>query len=627
MSRASVRFPRGLVAAVTLLGLGCQQSISIEGAFNGPAGVATLLPEEGGPFDDPIALVSNSRDGEIVALDIKHGWLLAATPAAPFLASLPLPTGRSRLLGELVAWAPDAETVTVFAADHSTRRLIEAPWVTGVTEAGVPVIAAAVVADEPVFADNDQSGDAVTAVSLVLRQGAAATETWTLTHNGATWDVIGSRSGRLQRAAQTGQPYLADGGAFELLLSGAATKGDTFTFSVDTGLIEHDLGGYIEDLHLARAEGLLIASVIDPELAEGHLSFFDPAAGAIVGTLTLGPGAQPGRVTTDPTGELLYVADARSPVVYEVLLDLDDPASSAVRSLSVAAPAVDVAWQGDGTYEHLFVALAGINRVDIYDLAGDTWLDVNPYTAEIDGIMLDAPPMGLGASPVAVPLEERSAWGARKTERVVAISSFEGELLIAEGSTGCLAITRDGPDAELDESNPFTDKSPISSEDLVVSESSLRSVIVNRCGGLARTEAWTATFDQTTATWEVEGTRSGIQTSRARSDERYVSDGGEISFRILSGDLPYSEGDRFLFYVDDGLMRATGDRDNDGTLDQGEERFEAPGRPVIVSYLAGPEGGGWDEVNRKTMALWPLLNSDTVARVNLSSGGIEVLWD
>ena len=48
---------------------------------------------------------------------------------------------------------------------------------------------------------------------------------------------------------------------------------------------------------------------------------------------------------------------------------------------------------------------------------------------------------------------------------------------------------------------------------------------------------------------------------------------------------------------------------------------------MIVSYLAGPEGGGWDEVNRKTMALWPLLNSDTVARLNLSSGGIEVLWD
>jgi hypothetical protein len=82
-----------------------------------------------------------------------------------------------------------------------------------------------------------------------------------------------------------------------------------------------------------------------------------------------------------------------------------------------------------------------------------------------------------------------------------------------------------------------------------------------------------------------------------------------------------------LFYVDDGVMRATGDRDNDGTLDQGEERFESPGRPVIVSYLAGAEGGGWDEVNRKTMAIWPLLNSDTVARVNVSTSGIEVLWD
>ena len=113
-------------------------------------------------------------------------------------------------------------------------------------------------------------------------------------------------------------------------------------------------------------------------------------------------------------------------MVYEGLLELDDPASSAVRSISVAAPAVEVAWQGAGSYEHLFVALAGVNRVDIYDLAGDTWLDVNPYTEEIDGVVLDPPPMGLSSSAVAVPLQDRSAWGARKTERVVAIPPFEG---------------------------------------------------------------------------------------------------------------------------------------------------------------------------------------------------------
>ena len=61
-------------------------------------------------------------------------------------------------------------------------------------------------------------------------------------------------------------------------------------------------------------------------------------------------------------------------------------------------------------------------------------------------------------------------------------------------------------------------------------------------------------------------------------------------------------------------------------IDHGEENIEVPGRPAAYSYLAGPDTGAWQEVNRKVGVLWPITNADEVHRVNLQSGQVEVVW-
>jgi len=147
---------------------------------------------------------------------------------------------------------------------------------------------------------------------------------------------------------------------------------------------------------------------------------------------------------------------------------------------------------------------------------------------------------------------------------------------------------------------------------------------VNSCAGVARDEEWSLIYDELQQGWLVEGSVSGLQTELARNDQRYVSDEGAISFTVMAGISPADDGDRYLVTVRDGILLASGDLYRDGDP---EHAFELPGRPVVFWYDAGPTGGGWDELDRRAYALWPLMNSDFVARVRLSSGHTEIVWD
>jgi hypothetical protein len=614
-----------IAALVALVGWasGCQDTPSIEPNYDGPAGAAVLHPEDGGPFNEPVGFITNARSGRIHALDLKHGWLLADDPAAPYLWGAPLATGADRILGDVAAWAPSTDRITLFAADAAFEVLVEVPYVVGVDDSGAPIEPTPVLRDAAFF-DVDSSGDGAELLNLELSNAKAATETWLLEYDGSEWIVTGSRSGLQANTARFLTPYASDERALTFTISGTATAGDQISLSVDTGAVEHDLGGVIQALELAREVGLLLASVYDRETDETALVAFDPEAGAVRGAIPLPEGAIPWRMSATPDGGRVYVADARSPAVYEVLLDAADPSASAVRAIETAGPVADVAWEGDDTYDHLFLGIAGENRVDIYDLLTDSWRDVNPYTPEIDGIQLDSPVTGMISTHVSTPLPETGVWGGHLEDEVVAIATFNGELLMAEASTGCLVRDEVGPYSFLDAEDPFIDKGATSNPYLQFSEADDQYIQVNPCAGIAREEGWRATFSESLSGWVLDGERSGIQENIAYEDQRYVSDNGGLSLLILAGVSPTTDGDELRWEVVDGIARVDGDLDGNGQID---DTLDIPARPAAYSYLAGATGGGWDAVNRKVGVLWPITNSDEVLRVSVESAAIENIWD
>ncbi len=617
-----------LGALAVVLGA-CQDTVALEPMYDGPAGAVVLSPEQGGPFTNPVGFVTNSRSGLIHALDLKHGWVLADDPAAPFLWGAAMATGADRILGDIAVYSPATDRVSLFVADAAYGVLVEVPYVVGVDEAGAPIEPSPQLT-EAGFVDADSSGDSAALLNVSLSPQTAATEDWTLEYRGGEWLVTGSRSGPQQLTARFLQPYVTDDGSLSFTLSGTATEGDQIRLSVDTGAVEHDLGGLVQALIMLPDQSLLLASVYDRALDETALVVFDPAGGVLRGAVPLPEGAVPWRMSTDSSGDIIYVADARNPAVYEVILDREDVASSAVRTIETSGPVADLAWEGDagdsedgGSYEHLFVAAAGANVVDLYDLRADSWKDINPYTPEIDGIRLDAPVTGMAATTEPSPLPERGPGGGPLEDRVVAISTFNGQMLLVEASTGCVAQDRVGPYATLNPDGAFVSQGAGSSPYMAFSESDGQYIRVNPCGGIARSEDWTATFDEVRGGWVVEGVLSGEQATLAYEDERYVSDDGAISFLIVAGISPSTDGDQFRWSTVEGISRIIGDRNGDGQVD---EILELPARPTPYSYLAGATGGGWDPVNRKTGVLWPITNSDRVLTVNVETGAIEYIW-
>ena len=599
------------------------EPVTTSEVFDGPTYATVLHPGDGGPFYEPVGIVSSERSGAISLLDVKHGWYVADDPASPFLGTTHLATGTRRILGPLAAYAPD-ETVTVFVGDRWTSTLLEVPWVTGVTDQGAPVEVVPGLTEEGVVVNSDADLN----LDVTLRPGRAGTETWTLTFDGTAWVVEGDRSGVQVRKLRPLQPYTSDNRALTLLLEGAGNVGDTMVFSVDTGVVEHDIGGVVSDLMLAGQQRWLIASTTNRADGSSRLLAIDPVDPAVQVEIPLQAGAHPGRIAVDRSGDLIYVADSVYNAVYELILDVEDPAASPLRVLPTEGPVVDLAWQSGETYEHLFVAVEGENRIDVLDLSSDVWLDMNPATPERDGMNTESPVTGIAAPPDPVMLERVGPTGEREMDRVVAISTFEGVLLTAEGATGCLAWeTSDGPFGYTDLNSPFTDTGAGSNPTFDTSGVLGRAIAVNPCAGLVEAQSWIVSFDGTEGNWIVEGQLTGIQEARAYSDQRYVNDDGTVSFTILSGTAPATDGDRFLFHVDAGFREVQGGFNRDGVTSLGEVVIEVPGRPAAFSYLAGPTDGGWSQVNQKVGVLWPITNQDEVYRVNLQSGLIEQVWE
>jgi len=602
---------------------GCDPDDTTDPHFDGPVAAAVLHPLQGGPFEEPVGFVSNSRSGRITALDLKHGRLLSDSPSCSFLRSAYVATGRDRILGDIAVFAPADDQVSLLVADLAHDLLVQAPYVTAVDPWPQFVEPSAT---DPVFVDVDGSGDSVTVDDLQLRRGYTTTEDWVLEFDGDSWEATGSRSGRQGELASFDEAYHTGMRELEFTLLGSATAGDRVELSTDTGVVEHDLGGAVQAMALHPDRSVLAASIFDRDAGSGHLVFFDIESSALLGELVLDEGAQPYRMDWTPDGDRLYLADASLAQAWEIAFDADDPLASTLSSIPAPAPLIDLAFVETELGERLAMAPVGLNRVDLYDLSSSSFVNVNPYTDEPVGLDLGTPVVGLAAAPFPVQLQQTTEFGARAVEPVVVVSLFSGHMVQIEAASGCLAQDESGPRSLESDSDSFSfaDYGEASDPYIWEDEATERRIAVSSCAGVARSEEWQLLYDGVEQAWWVEGDLSELQEGMALNDQRYVSDEGAISFTIMSGVSPVTDGDRYYATVRDGVLRASGDLDRDGDE---EQYFELPGRPSTFWYDAGSTGGGWDELDRRAFALWPITNSDYVGRVRLSSAHTEVIWD
>ncbi|MEL6342050.1 MAG: hypothetical protein AAFV53_02885 [Myxococcota bacterium] len=616
--------------AISLL-TGCADT-SVGNLFlDSPYGAAVL---DGGPFEDPIGFVANTRDGHIVPLNLKIGTYFSDNVASPFLQPRFVATGDERQLESLVAFSPNGDDVTVYAADQRFGVLVQAPYLTGVDPSPQLI---APTASEPVFLDNDSSGDNAEIEIIALRAGATTTEDWQIQYDGEQWWLFGSRSGKQGRPAQTNRNFRTDEGELEFLITGSATEGDRFELSTDTGLVEHDLGGRVLGLQRLPDSPWLLAGVWDADTEMGWISLFDMSQNAELGRIDLPDGAQPWRFAARADQPLrVFVSDARRSAAYQVDVVPWALDASEVVEIPTSAPIGAIAWAEDldAGYSNLFVAPVGANRIDVYDLLGETWRDVNPYDGRDGGLNLYAAVVGMDATPETIPLQEFVEWGASTdesrqaviTKQVVVFTTVEGTIQMLEADNGCLARTSTVNRTFTSDNTEVQYASPSTPESTTLATGLGRGIDVQSppCGGLLRDEEWTVTYDGAAGSWTVEGSRSGMQNNRAIEDTRYVSDEGALSFTLVSGDIPPVDGDAFSFITGDGALNINA---YVRPSDNASIALDLPAEPVIFQYNAGQRGGGWDVLDRRTFALIPIQNSNFVLRIRLDTWTVEEIWD
>ena len=612
-----------------LLLLACADDDVIPLHFDGPIAGA-VLPAYQGPWNIPTGFVASQRDGTITPLDLKMGRLLTDDPTASFLRSAALTTGRERLLTDVAVTGIGDGKVAVWALDGGLGQVLKVPYILSVDDDGFPVEVEPTATD-PVFVDADGSGSDTAAITdVVVRAGFTTTEDWYIEYDGERWWAKGSRSGTQVHEPIPGETFWSDDRELQFELTGTATKGDRFEIRTDTGVAEYTPAGI--PTAILALDGRIYVSVAS---TPGRIVVFDAPTGTVVGTIELPTGSQPGRMAVGGAGEL-YVADSALAKVWVVRLDEDKrPSTVPVESIDVAGPVMDVAWQGgldrnDVEFENLFVAPVGMQRVDVYDLLTGEQHDPNPYTVGVEGIDLGAPVSGLAASTGDVWLPHRTAWDAQPRVPTVVVTVTTGVAYQLEASTGCAVMDEGGPYPAPEDDTAYyvelDDQGLDSDSQLRVDDGTGYQVVPSDCGGVTLAETWDVTYDGATLSWEVVGSRSGVQTARAVEGQRYISDTGAISFVIESGPAPATDGDAFHFIMDDGLRTwVGGDTDEDGATDD-YSALEFPGRPVTFSTLNGPSGGGWDPVDERQYALVPAAAADIAIRLYLDSGKSEVVW-
>lgn len=625
-----------MTAWLLLLALdGCRDWPDYEGAFDVPTAIGVLQPEVGGPFQEPIGFVGNQHGGQISLLALKQGRFLTDDPTAAFLRANPLPTGQRRVLAGLLPYAHPDGRVTVFAFDNAFGQLLEVPYVIGFDAAGFPIEAPATVS-EPTFEDVDGSGDQPQLVDIEVKSGWTTTETWTVTFDGEVWHTTGSRSGDMPGEARPGEPFVGVDRTLAFTVEGEATAGDRFTLQTDSGLIEHDLDARVMEVRMAPDQALGSVILVPNDATDSELRLFDPTAPGDFSTalpVALPAGASPTRAAWDHTGTHLFVGDRNLSAVWHLSWsDPSDRSTYTVETLPLPWPVADVAPLLNEDGAQLFVTPLEQAELWSYDLEAGTLRDADPWRPGAQGIRFDNPIRGIEALPIPYRQLETDDLGHRDFGRGVAVSLAAGAVVFGDERTACLVADRFGPQtgltsqyaSTLDFTRTFEGEAPYGAT-LARNDANVRHVLANPCPGITRTQTWNLEYDALQQGWRVTGTLSGEQASLAHEDERYISDDGEISFRILSGQTPSRDGWRISFRMTEGLTKADGDQDDDGRLL--EIPMDSPTDPIYFHYEVGPRNGGWYPVDDRPYVLVGAASLDIVGRVDPQDGLIDASWD
>lgn len=497
----------------------------------------------------------------------------------------------------------------------------------------------------PVLGPDGAALSGVMATGFWLREGKTTTETWTFVYRegSGSFQAVGSRSGVQAERVVPGETWYADGNELELRIDvteGAViSDGAYLVLHTDTGIQELNLPGFVGDLHVLSDEALAVATLqADPDQSEngigqGMLGLLDLSAlgqeetEMLLDPLILCPVAldafglcplevRPMAMDLDTERRILYVADAGAGgVVYAVDFAVEPPE---VRVLSGFGPNLDVAFVEDRTvedgYRHLFVAQEDVGTIAVYDVKADVLFDINPVSPEVDPIRLSAPVRALAAGQAPVDIREATDDQLPQTSILVAATTFEKEVYAIRGESGCLTF---GSPVKASVDSVSTDVLTLSADQGAASNPVIvpyygngvvSHAVLSECGGISKTETWSFVYDGIARNYKVRGTVSNApgeyQERRAYENQRYVSDGGQVSVFIQSGTLPTTDGDAFLLSVIGNAQPYTA--------------ASYTGDIAVYTQTYGDRNEPWTAASFRAVAVLPLVSADRIMKLDLA---------
>jgi len=614
-----------LALVVPLLLAACTDSERTDHRLDGPTDIALLEP--GTFFEVPVALVSNFRSGRVSKLDLKRTNLVVEDSPAPWMPAPDLAFGADRALGQ-IALSVSADGVDVWVADDSRDQLLRAPYIAGLGGDGKPVWPRPTLSEELQWFD--ALGNPLDAASmpqlqgLRARSGRATTESWRATWTGTSFELRGTASGLQGERALPGTPYQTDLGelAFTAALAGRLPELDAYAeFQVDSGVTAADAGGLVTDLLVPREDSPWLFASVLPDEGAGFVAVWDVVDFVELERLTLPPGAAPESLAVGHTDGVVWLADSAEVPGGGRIFRLDyipgDLDTLAVTEVAVPEPAIDVAAGRDPAAPRLSVAAAFSDAVWLLDGSTFELIDINPVTAAADPSYVGSLVAGLAASERSIETAILDEDGTRLRSYGVMVTTFAGAMYWIDAATGCQVFgTPAGAYLEVSPGlvdSTFSDIGYTSNPRLVFDEAAERAITTHACGGVSRSETWRVLYQEDLQSYEVEGSNSGVQQNRAYEGQRYLSDDGSISFLILPGTRPTTDGDRWSFPVNDGVIPVA--------------IQELPGDPVVFTELFDDRDGDWWKVREREIAVIPHVGNDVVLWVDIQgqgAGGIRV---